>query len=58
MNDICSPMVILIENEADAFWCFERAMRRLVRLLFPLKNAHHIMHECGADISMSLFVLT
>nr|CAN83875.1 hypothetical protein VITISV_014758 [Vitis vinifera] len=30
MNDICSPMVILIENEADAFWCFERAMRRLV----------------------------
>lgn len=31
MNDICSPMIILIEDEADAFWCFERAMRRLVR---------------------------
>ncbi|CAN4113702.1 unnamed protein product [Withania somnifera] len=30
MTDICSPMVILLENEADAFWCFERAMRRLV----------------------------
>ncbi|CAA0832190.1 Ypt/Rab-GAP domain of gyp1p superfamily protein [Striga hermonthica] len=29
MNDICSPMVILFEEEADAFWCFERAMRRL-----------------------------
>ncbi|XP_020539281.1 GTPase-activating protein GYP7 isoform X4 [Jatropha curcas] len=29
MNDICSPMVILLENEADAFWCFHRAMRRL-----------------------------
>ncbi|KAB2056995.1 hypothetical protein ES319_A11G142100v1 [Gossypium barbadense] len=29
MNDICSPMVILLENEADAFWCFECAMRRL-----------------------------
>lgn len=29
MSDICSPMVILIENEADSFWCFERAMRRL-----------------------------
>ncbi|XP_022758461.1 TBC1 domain family member 15-like isoform X2 [Durio zibethinus] len=29
MNDICSPMVILLEDEADAFWCFERAMRRL-----------------------------
>lgn len=31
MNDICSPMIILLEDEADAFWCFERAMRRLVR---------------------------
>ncbi|XP_077229145.1 ypt/Rab-GAP domain of gyp1p superfamily protein isoform X3 [Tasmannia lanceolata] len=29
MSDLCSPMVILIENEADAFWCFERLMRRL-----------------------------
>ncbi|XP_070016682.1 uncharacterized protein [Nicotiana sylvestris] len=29
MSDICSPMVILLESEADAFWCFERAMRRL-----------------------------
>ncbi|KAJ8899524.1 hypothetical protein K2173_018498 [Erythroxylum novogranatense] len=29
MNDICSPIVVLLENEADAFWCFDRAMRRL-----------------------------
>ncbi|KAJ8749105.1 hypothetical protein K2173_013712 [Erythroxylum novogranatense] len=29
MNDICSPMIVLLENEADAFWCFDRAMRRL-----------------------------
>ncbi|CAH1420074.1 unnamed protein product [Lactuca virosa] len=29
MNDICSPMVILLEEEADAFWCFEHAMRRV-----------------------------
>ncbi|KAL6505237.1 hypothetical protein OROGR_025054 [Orobanche gracilis] len=29
MNDICSPMVILFAHEADAFWCFERVMRRL-----------------------------
>ncbi|KAF9683040.1 hypothetical protein SADUNF_Sadunf05G0170800 [Salix dunnii] len=33
MNDICSPMVILLENEADAFWCFERAMRRLLPII-------------------------
>ncbi|KAJ3691495.1 hypothetical protein LUZ61_020659 [Rhynchospora tenuis] len=29
MSDLCSPISILIENEADAFWCFERLMRRL-----------------------------
>ncbi|KAL8215032.1 hypothetical protein R6Q57_004481 [Mikania cordata] len=29
MNDICSPMVILLKDEADAFWCFEHAMRRV-----------------------------
>lgn len=29
MSDLCSPLVILLENEADAFWCFERIMRRL-----------------------------
>uniref|UniRef100_A0A2P2M8X9 Rab-GAP TBC domain-containing protein n=1 Tax=Rhizophora mucronata TaxID=61149 RepID=A0A2P2M8X9_RHIMU len=29
MNDICSPMIILLKNEADAFWCFDHAMRRL-----------------------------
>ncbi|XP_072968802.1 rab GTPase-activating protein 22-like [Typha angustifolia] len=29
MSDLCSPMTVLIENEADAFWCFERLMRRL-----------------------------
>ncbi|XP_028765498.1 TBC1 domain family member 15 [Neltuma alba] len=29
MNEICSPLVILLDNEADSFWCFERAMRRM-----------------------------
>ncbi|CAN7106254.1 unnamed protein product [Brassica rapa subsp. narinosa] len=29
MDDICSPMIILLEDEADAFWCFERAMARV-----------------------------
>lgn len=30
MSDLCSPIIVLIENEADAFWCFERLMRRVV----------------------------
>ncbi|KAK8961314.1 hypothetical protein KSP40_PGU011224 [Platanthera guangdongensis] len=29
MSDICSPMIMLLLDEADAFWCFERLMRRL-----------------------------
>lgn len=29
MSDLCSPMVVLFQNEADAFWCFERLMHRL-----------------------------
>ncbi|KAL5730900.1 hypothetical protein ACHQM5_003684 [Ranunculus cassubicifolius] len=29
MSDLCSPMIILLDDEADGFWCFERLMRRL-----------------------------
>ncbi|XP_010538042.1 PREDICTED: TBC1 domain family member 15-like isoform X2 [Tarenaya hassleriana] len=29
MSDLCSPMIMLLEDEADSFWCFERLMRRL-----------------------------
>lgn len=29
MSDLCSPLVILFDNEADAFWCFQRMMRKL-----------------------------
>ncbi|KAK6934405.1 Rab-GTPase-TBC domain [Dillenia turbinata] len=29
MSDLCSPMIILLQDEADAFWAFERLMRRL-----------------------------
>ncbi|KAL1325380.1 hypothetical protein HN51_035445 [Arachis hypogaea] len=29
MSDLCSPMIMLLSDEADAFWCFERLMRRL-----------------------------
>ncbi|KAF7112166.1 hypothetical protein RHSIM_RhsimUnG0252500 [Rhododendron simsii] len=29
MSDLCSPMIILLDDEADAFWCFEHLMRKL-----------------------------
>ncbi|CAN6458036.1 unnamed protein product [Victoria cruziana] len=31
MSDLCSPMIVLLDDEADAFWCFERLMCRLRR---------------------------
>ncbi|XP_044421573.1 TBC1 domain family member 15 isoform X2 [Triticum aestivum] len=30
MSDLCSPISIILEHEADAFWCFERLMRRVL----------------------------
>ncbi|KAM3365647.1 hypothetical protein ACQJBY_009262 [Aegilops geniculata] len=30
MSDLCSPMIVLLNDEADAFWCFEKLMRRLM----------------------------
>jgi len=33
MSDLCSPISIILEHEADAFWCFERLMRRVVSTL-------------------------
>lgn len=34
MSDLCSPMIVLLEDEADSFFCFERLMRRLVLVTF------------------------
>lgn len=36
MSDLCSPMIVLLNDEADAFWCFERLMRRLVYTVSPI----------------------
>lgn len=33
MNDICSPMVMILQDEGDAFWCFYHAMRKLVHIV-------------------------
>ncbi|VAI40944.1 unnamed protein product [Triticum turgidum subsp. durum] len=39
MSDLCSPMIVLLNDEADAFWCFERLMRRLVAREFQMHTA-------------------
>lgn len=30
MSDLLSPFVVLFEDNADAFWCFEMLLRRMV----------------------------
>ena len=30
MSDLVSPFVVLFEDNADAFWCFEMLIRRTV----------------------------
>lgn len=33
MSDLLSPFVVLFEDDADAFWCFEMLIRRTVFFL-------------------------
>ena len=33
MSDILSPILVVMENEVDAFWCFAGAMERVVSVL-------------------------
>ncbi len=30
MSDLLAPILMLMENEADAFWCFAALMERIV----------------------------
>jgi hypothetical protein len=30
MSDLLSPFVVIFEDDADAFWCFEMLLRRMV----------------------------
>lgn len=34
MSDLLSPFVVLFEDNADAFWCFEMLLRRMVFQIF------------------------
>ena len=32
MSDLLSPILVVMENEVDAFWCFAGLMERVVRI--------------------------
>lgn len=48
-------MIILLEDEADAFWCFERLMHKLVfcchlpLLLVNVQQDHTVMSDTGEE---------
>ena len=45
MSDLLSPILVVMENEVDAFWCFAGLMERMVR------NSC----EVGMKINLSFF---
>lgn len=53
MSDLCSPMIMLLDNEADAFWCFERLMKKLVPLVFFYIQIQYSVRLIFPDTSRS-----
>jgi hypothetical protein len=38
MSDLLSPLLYVMENEVDAFWCFASYMDQMVRIRIPSFN--------------------
>ncbi|KAF5733906.1 small G protein signaling modulator 1 [Tripterygium wilfordii] len=47
MSDLLSPFVVLFEDDADAFWCFEMLLRRM-RENFQMKGPTGVMKQLQA----------
>ncbi|XP_024542175.1 small G protein signaling modulator 2 [Selaginella moellendorffii] len=47
MSDLLSPFVILFEDDADAFWCFESLLRRM-RQNFQMEGPTGVMRQLEA----------
>lgn len=47
MSDLLSPFVVLYENNADAFWCFEMLLRRM-RANFQMEGPTGVMKQLEA----------
>ncbi|VAH57221.1 unnamed protein product [Triticum turgidum subsp. durum] len=47
MSDLLSPFVVLYEDDADAFWCFEMLLRRM-RENFQLEGPTGVMKQLEA----------
>ena len=42
MSDLLAPILFVMDNEVDAFWCFVAYMKRVVSFFF---NFHRILFE-------------
>ncbi|KAK1418963.1 hypothetical protein QVD17_28117 [Tagetes erecta] len=47
MSDLLSPFVVLFEDDADAFWCFEMLLRRM-RENFQMEGTTGVMKQLKA----------
>ncbi|BBN20771.1 hypothetical protein MPTK1_4g13805 [Marchantia polymorpha subsp. ruderalis] len=47
MSDLLSPFIVLFEDDADAFWCFESLLRR-VRQNFQMEGPVGVMKQLEA----------
>ena len=45
MNDLLAPILMIMDDEVDAFWCFASYMKRMVGN--PDENTWQ--HECGPE---------
>jgi len=56
MSDLLSPILFLMENEVDAFWCFVGFMNRIVG--FGIKVQYHFLRISCEYTMFSIRVLT
>jgi hypothetical protein len=59
MNDLLSPILIVMENEVDAFWCFAGLMERMQKnfqmdqshIKLQLGNLHTLLQFIDAELA-------
>ncbi|KAE9600412.1 putative Rab-GTPase-TBC domain-containing protein [Lupinus albus] len=63
MSDLLSPFVVIFEDNADAFWCFEMLLRRMrenfqmegpIRVMKQLQELWHILEVSDGEMSAHL----
>ncbi|XP_048556211.1 uncharacterized protein LOC125536963 isoform X1 [Triticum urartu] len=56
MSDLVSPFIVLYEDDADAFWCFEMLLRRMVICIY-VKLYWHMLAQGPTGVMKRLEAL-